>query len=287
MNQASVGLPIESNSDWDNDGLDNKDESYWNTDPNNPDTDNDGYLDGEEVASNHDPLKPSPNDKLPTLENLNITDKISTLMAAGYYAGDLSADTDPAVYNKAMANISIEMLADGTQALSPENLPAEKITLSSDSKKDQEEYLNAVGTIIQVDLWGKMVNEPRTVVGLFTSFYSGDPQAVAGNKDYFNSTAAYYKEVVGKINAVPVPSSWLDIHREIVSDLQTLAINHKALSQTSEDPLKSIMAMNNLMSVYKSVQPTLVTITQRIKKNNLNPPNGQLWSLVNSLTDGF
>ncbi|MEK7124286.1 MAG: hypothetical protein AAB877_01185, partial [Patescibacteria group bacterium] len=69
--------------------------------------------------------------------------------------------------------------------------------------------------------------------------------------------------------------------------LQILSVNHEALSQTPEDPLKAVLAMNNLMSVYQNVQPILVSIAQKINENNLNPLNGQLWALVESLTDGF
>ena len=43
-------------ADNDKDGLNNQDEEYYHTDPNNPDTDGDGYIDGEEVMSGYNPL---------------------------------------------------------------------------------------------------------------------------------------------------------------------------------------------------------------------------------------
>ena len=42
--------------DFDGDGLTNKEEKKYKTDPNNPDTDNDGFLDGQEVKNNFNPL---------------------------------------------------------------------------------------------------------------------------------------------------------------------------------------------------------------------------------------
>ena len=93
--------------------------------------------------------------------------------------------------------------------------------------------------------------------------------------------------MIARMNAVAVPPSWLNIHNQIISNLQALAVSHKILGQTDEDPLKGTFGMSNLIQVYQTVQPILVEITDKVKKNDLNPPNGQLWSLINSLTDGF
>jgi hypothetical protein len=41
--------------DSDEDGLSDKEEMFYGTDPNNPDTDGDGYLDGEEVEAGYNP----------------------------------------------------------------------------------------------------------------------------------------------------------------------------------------------------------------------------------------
>jgi hypothetical protein len=289
------GYDINSNEalmyrDIDKDGLCDNEEPLYRTDPLNPDTDGDGFLDGEEVASGHYPTKPGPDDLLPKTSNpqaINITDKISTLMASGFYAGDLSGSADPDIYNRAMADISIEMLIDGAEALNPNHISAGEIIFASDSKEAQEKYISAIGSIIQIDLWGEMVNEPRIAAIKFSNFNLENTQSTADSRQYFNSKANYYKRVIKKVNALTVPPSWLDVHQQILSNLQSLAVNHEALSQMTEDPLKAILAMNNLMSVYQNVQPILVTITKKIKENNLNLPNGQLWSLVGSLTDGF
>lgn len=276
--------------DTDKDGLTNREESYWNTDFQNPDTDGDGFLDGEEVASGHDPLKPGPDDFLPTgsgPENINVTDKISTLLVSGFYAGDLNESTDSDIYNEAMGDIRTELLISGAQALDPSNIPLGQVKFSSDSKKAQEEYLTVIGSIIRVNLWGELVNEPRIVAEKFSDFDTEDLQSASSRRQYFNSKADYYKSVINKVNALAVPPSWFDIHQQLLSDLQTLAVNHQALGQMTEDPLKGLLAMNNLVSVYQEVQPFLLTVTTKIKENNLNPPNEQLWVLIKSLTNDF
>jgi len=276
-------------NDIDSDGLPDEEEPLYRTDPLNPDTDGDGFLDGEEVAAGHDPTKPGPDDFLSTDNNplsINITDKVSALMTGAFYAGDLSADADPEVYEKALADISVEILNDGVNALNPDNIQTNKTIFSSDSKEAQEKYLNAIGLIVQ-NIWGEIINEPRLATEKFVNFYSDDAQAVDDSRNYFNSKTDYYREVIAEVNALTVPPSWLDIHRQIISNLQTLTVSHQTLSQTAEDPLKGVFGMENLISVYQNIQPIIVTVTQKIRKNNLNPPNGELWSLIDSLIDGF
>ncbi|TSC90630.1 MAG: Rhs family protein [Parcubacteria group bacterium Gr01-1014_2] len=281
LNQTKDISPCE---DSDNDGLCNYEEYIYRSDPFNPDTDGDGFLDGEEVASGHSPTKPGPDD---FLSNINITDKVSTLIVGAYLAGDLNKEDDLDVYNRALADITVEMLNDGISILTPSNVSTNEILFSSDSKKAQENYLNNIGSIIQIDIWGELVNEPRVAATQFANFYTKDSKGIIEAKQFFNSKAEHYSKIIKEVSALAAPPSWLDVHQQILSNLQILAINHQALSQTIEDPLKGVIAMNNLLSVYNNIQPILFTITQRIEENELNPPNGQLWNLINSLTDGF
>jgi len=286
----SDGISENSCGDIDKDGLCDNEEPLYGTDFLNPDTDGDGFLDGEEIASGHNPTIKGPDDLLSNTNDpqaINITAKVSTLMAAGFYAGDLSASADPAVYTKALADINDEIVIDGIRALNPNNIPVNKPVFSSDSKEAQEEYLKTVGSIVQFELWGKLVNEPRVAVNKFTDFFKEDQQIISESQKYFNSNSDHYRKVINELNTVSVPPAWLDVHSQILFNLQTLAINHQALSQTNDDLLKGSMAMSNLMSVYQDIQPILVTITKKIKENNLNPPNGKLWALINSLTNDF
>jgi len=54
--------------DSDFDGLTDKEEEIYGTDPTNPDTDNDTFLDGEEISAGYNPLIPSPDDKITDLK---------------------------------------------------------------------------------------------------------------------------------------------------------------------------------------------------------------------------
>lgn len=275
--------------DIDQDGLCNDEEPIYRTDPLNKDTDGDGFLDGEEIASGRDPIKPGPDDLLPTQnsQSLNITDKVSDLITGAFYAGDLDPHANPEIYNKSLTDISYEIIINNSAVLDPKNIPINKINNSSNSKEVQEKYLNTIVTIIENDLWGQLINEPRVLAMKFVNFNTEDQKNIANSKRYFNDKANHYMEVLQKVDALAVPPSWFNIHQSILTGLQTLVINHQALSQTNNDPLKSIAAVDNLMNLYQEVQPLVVSIVQNIKKNDLNPPNGPLWGLIYSLTNGI
>ena len=284
---AAIGienpLPV-PDSDADHDGLNNIQEMIWNTDPFKPDTDGDGFKDGEEVASEHDPLKPGPNDLLSTT---NITEKTSAIMAAGFVAGALDQNADVDTYNNALANITDSVVIDSNKALDPNKISVGPTIYSSDSKTAQQKYVGAIGSIIINDMWGQLINEPRVATFKFADFNGDDPKNVADTQQYFNDKAIYYQGVMSKFNSIAVPPSWNNIHQQLLTGLKTLIVNHQAMGQISADPMKGIAAMNNLMTLYQDVQPVLITIVQKIKENNLNPPDGQLWAIINSITNGL
>jgi hypothetical protein len=271
-------------ADSDHDGLSNTQEMIWNTDPFNPDTDGDGFKDGEEVASGHDPLKPGPNDIL-LKSSSNITDQVSTLMVSGLYAGALD-ESNPVKYNQALSDISDSAIIDSIKALNSNNISTSKTIVSSDSKESQEKYTNTLGLIIQEELWGPLINEPRVSTEKFIAFNSDNKQKVADSQIYFNTKATYYKNILNEVAVIPTPPSWANVHQQIIGDLRQLITSHQSLAQTDIDPIKGSAALSNLMFLYQDVRPILTTIIQKIKENNLKTPDGALWNLIVSLTNG-
>lgn len=275
----SSPLPSPDN-DPDRDGLENQQEVIWGTDPFNPDSDGDGFKDGEEVSSGHDPLKPSPDD---VLETGNMTEELSTLIVSGMYAGVLSEDADPEVFSEALARINFKLLQDSQTALTFQ-IAENAIKTSDNSKKSQEQYLTSLGRIVE-DLWGEMINEPLQVASALDKM-TGET-VPAETKQYFNSKSSFYQDKANAAESLSVPPSWNAVHQQIATELRNLEINHRAIANMEEDPIKGIAAMGNLMSLYQNIKPLLVSITQKVRDNNLNPPSGQLWQLVNSLTNGL
>lgn len=81
MSRADIG-GFNIFQDRDQDGLSDKEEISYGTDPENNDTDGDGYSDKVEIESGYDPLKPAPGDKI-VLESetqvLGVSDEDSNL----------------------------------------------------------------------------------------------------------------------------------------------------------------------------------------------------------------
>ncbi len=266
------------------DGLTNAQDIIWGIDPLGPNKNSQGYVYGEEVAAGRNPIT---GELLPTIDSsssANITDGLSTLMTSGMYAGALDP-SNPTAYNNALADISSTVLDNGAQALDPSTLQLDSAITSSDSKADQEKYVNAIGSIIESDLWGEMVNEPTQVAAQVITLTNQPADTDAQN--FFQTKADYYHNVLVKINSTPVPPSWNDIHQKLLTAIKGLEIDHQALGQIGNDPMKGMIAMSNLVSVYQNIPPILVSIAQKINDGHLNPPNSQLWSLINSLTNGL
>ena len=286
-----AGTPLPNpDEDPDHDGLTNQQEMIWGTDPFNPDNNGDGFKDGEEVNSGHNPLVAGPDDLLPTVDGslaTNITEKASDLVVAGISAGVLDQNADFTTYSNALADISNSIVNDSNRILNPNNVSTSPIIYSSDSKIDQQKYVDTIGSIIFNDMWGQLINEPRVAIFKFADFNSDDPQNVTDTQQYFSDKATYYQGVMNKFIKIAVPPSWKNIHQHLLTDLQTLIINHQAMSQIGADPMKSTAAMNNLMTLYQDVQPSLVMIVQKIKENNLTPPSDYLWTIITSITNGL
>ncbi len=283
----ATGL-TDATDDPDHDALTNAQESLWGTDPLDPDSDKDGYKDGEEVASKHNPLLPGPADLLSTTDDSapdNITDRLSSLIISGIYAGELSDEADETRKQDALTNISTAILVDTTKSLDvTDEILATKVTMSSDSKDAQEKYLRAISYLIENRLWTSLANEPTEIGPVFASLDLANPENNVSIKNYFGNKANLFKQASAEVNALSVPPSWSDIHTQIIATLENLKINHLAISNIGTDPIKALAAMNNIMPSYMSARDLLTSIVQKAKEQHLQTPSGQFWDLVNSLT---
>lgn len=276
--------------DADHDGLTNKEESYWNTDFQNPDTDGDGYLDGEEVASGHDPLKPGPDDNLlygPRSQNAakskNITSDLADLITSGFYAGDLKKTATDATYAKAIDSLSLAVIYDGVQALTPDDIKSEEIKTTSNIKTLQEQYVNNIVSIIEKNLLAEILTEPFEASRLLSGL---DINNNANNKNitvYFLSKSEHINQIIQKVNALDVPKDWVNLHKALLTFLKDLQINYNSLASTEEDPLKALVAIHQLQTVYLEAQPLFASFAIRVKMANINVSSSEFLNLINNL----
>jgi len=281
-------LSFQTEDDVDHDGLTNQEESYWNTDFQNPDTDGDGFLDGEEVISGHDPLKPGPDDillygPLSQGENKNITNSLADLIVSGIYAGDLRKTASDTTFANAVDSLSLAALYDGIQALSPEEIKSEEIKTVANLKTVQEQYVNNIINIIEKNLLINMTTEPFEASRLLSNF---DVNNNANNENiaiYFLSKSEDIRQVIQQVEALEVPSDWIDLHKAILFFLKSLQLNYDSLASIEEDPLKALIAINQLQNTYLGAQPILASFAAKLKTTNLNISNNEFLNLINNL----
>ena len=255
------GLDIDA----DHDGPSNRDESYWNTDFENPDTDGDGFLDGEEVASGHDPLKPGPDDLLDTSKN--ITAKVSNLIIGGLYTKDLKPGINNQKYDQAVSDLSLSVIDDfySTQVSADTSL-----NLIDSSTEDQAQYLKNVSLVIKENL----LDFPKK---LDTS------KGLVEQSSFFLDKANQYDASYKNLSSMPVPKNWESVHKTALDILNRLSINYTFMGSFAGDPLKSIVAMNEVQqNIQPEIKSLLREVQSRIKENKLNL-DGDFYNVLNLL----
>lgn len=273
------------NNDNDKDGLTNQEESYWNTDMENKDTDGDGFLDGEEVASGHNPVIAGPADLLTEFGKeriaTNLTEKLSALIAAGLYAGNLSASASQDQFSSAVDKLSLAALYDGTVTLTPNELKDSEIALVKDSKKAQQKYLDQVIEIIEKDVLLEIFTEPFEIKRLLTNIESKQNQEDL--KIFLLSRAARNEKVIKALTSIDVPQGFVGLHKKTVAFFQSLNFAYQSLSDTDKDPVKALMALNHLQDTYVQARTILSEISNSSKKLDLRISSTGFASMILNL----
>lgn len=240
--------------DADKDGLANREESYWNTDFQNPDTDGDGFLDGEEVASGHDPLKPGPNDFLDSSKN--ITESLADLIVAGIYVQDLKPGVNNEKYDKAVSDLSLSVLDNFYKT---QNSPSDiSLVFVDDSTEKQKKYLEDMAMTIKENL----LDFPQKI---------STDRPLDQQSDFFLNKSRQYKKSYDNLSKMPVPQNWGSVHRATLDILNRLAINYTFIGSNSTDPLKSVLAINEIQqNIEPEIKLLLGQVQSKIRQNNLS-----------------
>ncbi len=254
-------LPV-PDTDADHDGLTNREESYWNTDFQNPDTDGDGFKDGEEVASGHDPLKPGPNDLLSN--STNLTEKIQKLVVGGLYSEDLKPENKN--FGSSIGNISAVIVDDFYQSQSSKK---PTLTLISNSKENQESYLNDVSQIIK-----QLLFAPRDNIGLKAT---GD-QYIILLSEFKNN----FKDVYQALVKMSIPKDWQEIHYGLLDIINRSMVDYESLGFYQSDPYRAYIALEDIKNVDGDIKNLLKQVNSNISKNNL-ALDDNFYNLLNQL----
>lgn len=252
----SSDLSFKANNDPDHDGLNNREESYWNTDPNNPDSDGDKFLDGEEVASGHHPLKPGPDD---LLVNNNVTKKISELAIGGLVDGSLKPSNpnysrsvnlvvDEILY-QSQINSSLTLPPLNTVENSPENIKkygSEVLPfLEAISIRDLDKFFDLLETMGDFDL-----SNPASLIE--------NQKLRSKTVDATNQEILALHNQIKRLQAMSVPRKFTDAHLNLIIYFESIRKNYTLFQKVEDDPVQSLVALNTLVNLFISRLPEVV-----------------------------
>lgn len=276
-------IDYEDSDDFDNDGLSNADETFWESDPYNFDTDGDGFLDGEEVFSGHNPIEATDDSlaKIKEFLSMTSTERVAYLVTGGLLSGDLK---DPAQLADAIDSIATSTIYSTLAALEDVQVSDEIKNITDDSKESQEKYTNRLSEIISENIIDTIYKQPRELALLFSpnqqdDYEYYDPQQAERIKSAYLKYAAKFQTAFDSLETADVPKSWTETHKKTLTLLKKVELYHRSIALSADDPLKQMTVLGNLQNVYFEAEPILAEINKKIKASGLSVSNGGFFDI--------
>ena len=242
-------------NDLDKDGLFDREEPIYRTDPLNPDTDGDGFLDGEEVASGCSPILPSPDDcklkGLKSAKELNLTDYFGALIAGGVLSYDLDKSNPDfqkyvSLLNDEVSNIKKVLLSVDDSELDT------NISLES-SKRSSQEYLNGLEKALRRNF---LKPGPKAKIEKIADFD-------------FSPYLKDLSELKTELSGLKPPINWMETHKELLKLVVKLEAYLNNLSKQEDDPVRALLSLDNTGNLLSEYDELTGRISEKIKKEGL------------------
>lgn len=251
--------------DTDHDGVPDREEIIFGTDPLKADTDGDGYIDGVEIAAGTNPLDPNdyPGHTTSTAKpdknrplSANFTDRITELAVASLVDdnGNFSRDVD---INGKFADIVKNISLDAALYFAPTPLNDSDIKIGvDDSKGAIKRYIDSAGPILE----SGVLNAQNKIITGVNSFGGISPD------DY-----GEYKKTYEALKVLEVPPSWKEIHKRGLAVLAGLSKTFGSLTTEviNNDPVKASVALNQTQSLLLAINALLSESAQLAKTQGI------------------
>lgn len=254
--QSSLSFSVDSDSD--NDGLSNHEESYWNTDFQNPDTDGDGFLDGEEVASGHDPLKPGPDDAL--ISSKNLTEKSSALLVSGLAEGSLNVSS--VKFDKSVDLVVDDLFyqsAINYQATTLNDLVDEPTKITGSDKESVQNYIQKMNPLL-ASFWLDDLKGFINVLNIFQELDKTQNYKDQRFKDSVDNEVVRFENQIKQLKTVPIPSNWITTHDRLVAKMQSMAKNYLLFKSIGDDPMQGTISYITLSREFTDELPAILNL---------------------------
>lgn len=239
------------NNDDDHDGLTNKEESFYKTDPRNKDTDGDGFADGEEILAKRDPLKSGPNDKLNDINandpvsqiNQNMTNAIGLKLFTGIQTNQIYSDDSSAqIFDFLNPSLNAEIK---NYFQFPEISINDLKLISDNSQEAIGEYNKSIAQIIKNNFTAEQFSQ--SII---------DEISIATETNNFSKFKEYeiaFKNSFEEVKRIPTPSNLIQNHKNLLKILWLLQISSSSIEQANQDPMKAMTGIQNIESAVMSL----------------------------------
>lgn len=247
-----------STVDSDRDGLSDRDEIIYGTDPFNKDTDGDGFMDGEEVAAGTDPLDPSSTPKNGRTISLishsaNLTDRLLNMGVASLVNDSGQLDSN-SLTSKKYADIMQDITNAAAVSLAVVTPTDNDIAITDDnSQAAVQKYLKTLSSLIEE--------------GLFST--SSNITSGIGESGVSDKYPSYYENVYNSLKVIPVPSSWKELHKTTLTTFLQLSTSFKAMTTLEDDPIRASFSLNQIQQSFLHLVDLINQATQLAKSQNV------------------
>lgn len=235
----------DNDTDTDSDGIPDRFETLYRTDPLNADTDGDGEYDLNEISAGKDPLTPGPNDEVKPLTGSKVQNPQT------YTDRYLATLPDDIPREEILSQARLEEFINSNKGEALPNIPTSDIKTSTDSGKQAvSAYLDNISPAHNKEL----VSVTSDDINKAFEAQLSDPSAL-------KNILASLEKNVATLKTISTPTETRDLHQKYTAASQALADNVKILVNMKDDFVGGLLAAKRI----EELGPVFVDLGKQIE----------------------